>query len=648
MHLRNTFYWKAIAFLSITYIAAASSETDSSLVFSELSLAELFNMHVTTTSKQVERLSDAPGVISVVTNDEMERFGARTLKDVLLRVPSLAPVTIYMTDRSSVAARGDQLNAAACHTLLLINGRPVREAEEGGIKSEMYESFPVSVIDHLEVIRGPGSVLYGSNAFSAVINVITKKNFENKTNLFLAAGYPSALLGTGVTTYQLGDISVVAGAKYFKEKEWKLDYIGKDGYTRYPVSIPNTGVGTYLELNYKNLKIMTSYNDWIHFYTTQKLLIDSTSNGYGNVFYQKWFNDVGYTQKISDWWNLSFNTTYTQSWLETKAEPALERNSFDLTGELTNFFNPIEDLKIVFGMLGNLVKGDQVLTSSLVLDTSRSSVAIYIQGDYRLFPSLKLIAGLQGNEVPGYDFDINPRLGYIWYPMENVNIKALYSQAFRAPTIQELYLLNRGTPDLDPEKVSTIDFGVNIQTDNASIGLNNFYSKISNTIIQVPTSPIRYVNSDEKTTIIGAELEGKYYITRELLLVGSGLYQQNTNGDSLGNMMPVPEIEGKIGLSYSRNGLIVSAFNIYEGDLDKRYTSIGNPNPGEYNLLNVTFSYDLNYFLTLQSIGQFKIRIDCYNLLDKEVWLPASGTVKYCSLPEIQGRSIFIGIDASF
>ncbi|MGE5671166.1 MAG: TonB-dependent receptor plug domain-containing protein, partial [Fibrobacterota bacterium] len=636
-----------IALLSFTFLAVFSYETDTTSALKELSLAELFNMQVTTTSKQAEKLSDAPGVISVITNDEMERFGARTLKDVLLRVPSLAPVTIYMTDRSSVAARGDQLNAAACHILLLINGRPVREAEEGGIKSEMYESFPVSVIDHLEVIRGPGSVLYGSNAFSAVINVITKTDSENTSNLSVSGGYPSAFLGTGFTAYQLGNFSAIAGVKYYKEKEWKLDYIGKNG-DRYHISIPNTGVGSYLELNYKNLKIMSSYNDWTHFYTTQKLLIDSTSNGYGDVYYQKWFNDIGYTQKVSDWWSMTFNATYTQSWLETKAPPKLERNSFDLTGEWTNFFKPIKDLNIVFGTLGNIVQGDQLLASSLVLDTSRSSLGMYLQGDYKLFPRLKLIAGLQGNKVPGYDFDLNPRLGCIWNPLENVNVKALYSQAFRAPTIQELHLQSRGTPDLDPEKVSTIDFGINVQTDNASIGINNFYSKISNTIIQLPTSPIKYANSDQKTIIIGAELEGKYFLTKELLLVGSGLYQQNTNGDSLGNMMPVSEIGGKIGLSYSWNGFIVSAFDIYQGKLDKRYTSIGNPNPGRYNLLNVTVSYDFNYLLNIKSMDQFTLRIDCFNLLDKEVWLPASGTVKYCSLPVIQGRSTFFGIDATF
>ena len=61
------------------------------------------------------------------------------------------------------------------HVLLLINGRPVREVQEGGIKIEMLETFPVGVIERIEVVKAPGSVLYGSTAFSGVINVITEQ-----------------------------------------------------------------------------------------------------------------------------------------------------------------------------------------------------------------------------------------------------------------------------------------------------------------------------------------------------------------------------------------------------------------------------------------------------------------------------------------
>ncbi len=658
MQLRQLVNWKAIAFCSITCLAVQSFAADSTTVLMEMDLNDLLNMQVTTTSKQAEKISDAPGVISVVTRDEMERFGARTLKDVLLRVPSVALTTIYMTDRSTVAVRGDQLNPAACHTLLLINGRPVRESLEGGIKSEMYESFPVTVIDHIEVIRGPGSVLYGSNAFSAVINVITKKGNENKTDLKVQGGYPGAFLGDGSAAYQLGDFSVIAAAKYYKEKNWDLSYIGSDGVTKRDISIPNNGIGSYLELNYKNFKVMASYDQWQNFYAMQKFIPKTpppvtTRHAYGDVDYQKLFTDAGFNQKFTDWWNMSVNATFTQSWLNIDSIPAPKRNSFDLTGEWTNFFQPVKDWNVVFGMLGNMVQGVQHsgIPSILSLDTSRSSLGLYLQTDYKLLPTLKLIGGLQGNKVPGFDFDLTPRAGLIWSPQEIVNIKALYSQAFRAPSIQELYTnapTIKGTSDLKPEKVNTFDFGVNIQTEKATFGINNFYSEISNTIYQQPGKILYYVNNKQKTTIIGMELEGKYYITKELLLNGSGLYQYNTNGDSLGNMMPVPEAGAKIGLSYSSHGFTLSAFDIYEGDLDKRYTSLGNPNPGEYNILNVNVKYDLNKLLKVKTLGQMALRIDCYNLLGKEVWLPAPGLVSSSSLPVIQGRSMFFGIDATF
>jgi outer membrane receptor protein involved in Fe transport len=92
----------------------------------------------------------------------------------------------------------------------------------------------------------------------------------------------------------------------------------------------------------------------------------------------------------------------------------------------------------------------------------------------------------------------------------------------------------------------------------------------------------------------------------------------------------------------------LSAFDIYEGDLDKRFTSLGNPNPGEYNLLNINAKYDINKLLKVKTLGQIDLRVDCYNLLDKEVWLPGNTPVKSAALPVIKGRSIFFGIDATF
>jgi outer membrane receptor for ferrienterochelin and colicin len=150
-----------------------------------LDLESLLNVKVVTASKFAESQSDAPGIMSVVSQDELRRFGGTTLREVLERVPGLASSTAYFTDRSMVAARGDQTKINGGHVLFLINGRPTREVLEGGLVSDLLESFPINVLERIEVIKGPGSVLYGSNAFSAVVNLIT---LEDRANGFSFGG----------------------------------------------------------------------------------------------------------------------------------------------------------------------------------------------------------------------------------------------------------------------------------------------------------------------------------------------------------------------------------------------------------------------------------------------------------------------------
>jgi len=640
--------------------APVQSDTTDQLM--ELSLADLLNVKVTTTSKTEEKLSEAPGVISVVTRDEMERFGARTLKDVLMRMPSFALSSMYMTDRSSVAIRGDQTSPAANHILLLINGRPVREAEEGGIKSEMYESFPVASIERVEVIRGPGSVLYGSNAFSGVINVITKKASENKTEVSFVGGIPKEFKGSGNFSHQFGDIGVVVGAQYKKSENWDVRFQARDTVFR-DFSIPDNGYGTYTELNWGTLKYMMSYDHWQNFFAMQKYIpailpYVSASNvgkqAYGNVAWDKWFNDLGYRQKITDIWDMNFNATYTQSWLAVDSFPGPHRNSFDLTGEWTNFFRPKEDLNILLGFLGNRVAGEQggATQTAVKESASQNSCSGYIQADYRLIPEVKVIAGLQENKLIGFDVDLNPRLGLIWSPKEIVNVKALYSTAFRAPTIQELYTVAptiHGTPTLKPEKTKTVDLGVNIQTGKALVGINNYYSRITNSIYQKQRTPPPsvYANSDIPTTIIGMEVEGKYFITKEFMLLGSGLYQKNFTGDSAGNMMPVPEALVKVGVSYSSNDLTASVFNIYEGSLDKRYDATYNKTRKAFDLLNANIKYDIGKILRI-TVPVITLNAEVYNLLNQEIWLPATGQSTRFTLPAIQGRSFYFGFTVVF
>lgn len=609
-------------------------------------------------SKKEESITNAPGVVSVISRDEMNRFGARTLKDVLMRMPSTNLTTTYMTDMSCVSIRGDQINAAASHILLLINGRPVREAEEGGIKGEVYESFPVASIDKIEVIRGPGSVLYGSTAFSGVINVITKKPEENKTVVAAHGGVPGRFKTMVNVGYRIGDIGLMVGGQFKNSTPWDVRFQAGDTVFR-DFSIPDNGFGMYGEVRFKDLKYMTSYNRWHNYFAFQKYIPPppvgpiAGRHAYGDVQWDKWFNDLGYTHKFSDIWYISINATFTQSWLEIDSFPAPHRKTFDLTGEWTNFIHPIENMNIIIGVLGNRVQGQERsgLPLSTTLDTAQNTFSGYIQGDYRV-SRFKFITGLQANKAEGIDVDINPRAGIICSPSEIVNVKVLYSTAFRAPSMLELYLAHptlKGNPDLKPEKMSTFDFGVNIRTKRASFGFNNFYSRSTNIIYpkQIQPPPNIYQNHNIATTFIGMEVEGKFYLTRELMFTGSGLYQKNTTGDSAGNMMPVPENSAKGGVSYSADGFTASVFTIYEGKLHKRFDALYNKTRKTFNLLNANMKYEINR-LFHSEVPVITFDIEGYNLLNHEVWLPPTGLSKRFTVPVIRGSTFYFGCTVGF
>ncbi|MBN1307779.1 MAG: TonB-dependent receptor [Chitinispirillaceae bacterium] len=695
-----------ICSILLSFAGQLRGENELSEEGTDMSLEDLVNVKITVASKSEESISDAPGVISVITQDELKRFGGTTLGDILKRVPSLLGTTVYMTDRSVIASRGDQIMPSSSHILLLLNGRPMREVHEGGIKSEVYESFPVSVIERIEVIRGPGSVLYGSQAFSAVINVVTKKPENNTVAV-------SGVLGEGLRNnimadlqYKFGDFGVVVAGRYADRGGWKMDWEAlsippwaPDNITleKTAISIPDYGPGVYGEVSYLdkkflNFRYMTSYCQWINqYYVPDYQYIRYAGGGMsdvtGKATWKKYFNDFGYALEALEKYKLNVNLTYTHSWFETPVTfPMTSRNSYEIIGELTNVFTPVDNFNILLGGVWGFMTGKEgdakADFDSLVYNKGhlQNNLSGYLQADYR-WEWLKAIVGIQANKVrvkdsldkvDDFKADYNPRGGLIFYPLEYVNIKALYSTAYRAPSIDELYLdydfmsgqmirnprfdPNGVSPpihDLEPEKVHTFDVGVNYQDEKVQVGINGFHSKMKNLIFQ-DRDPAHYAiptwDNLGEVTIFGLECEGKYYITQSILFEGSFLYQQsrdeNTGED---NVTPLPNFSAKGGLSYqSKFGLTVSAFNTFQQALDQKYGSTLNTTTEHFNMTNVHCSYDLNKLFQFSAAKELSLVLNVDNLLDEEVWLPAWGLLPGSTIPYNQGRTVYGGFKVAF
>ena len=154
--------------------ALAQSPNVSPLDLATMSLEELLRINVTTASKKSESLFDAPAIMVVLTESDLHSYGGRSLVEVLDRTTSVFFMGNQENLQGALTMRGDATLGANNHILVLVNGRPIQESTHGGMIHPFLRSFPLASVKQIEIIRGPGSVLYGTNAYVGVINVITK------------------------------------------------------------------------------------------------------------------------------------------------------------------------------------------------------------------------------------------------------------------------------------------------------------------------------------------------------------------------------------------------------------------------------------------------------------------------------------------
>ena len=619
-----------------------------------MDLQQLMDIKVTTASLFSDKLSEAPGIMSVVTSDELRRFGGITLGEILDRVPGLTQSSQYFTDRSLIAADGDQTKTSGAHILFLINGRPTREVMEGGIISDLLESFPVEILERIEIIRGPGSVLYGSNAFSAVVNLITRKADTNQASVKSLVGANGALSSSAHFLFKRGDFSMLGASQIHQAPDWPITYLVPPPLQHNPhappeppfhdVSVADRGTGDYLGMNYKGLSFMSAFTEWQSTAFVQGAV--------GETRTTRDFADLGYEHKARDNWDMEFNGTFTRTTFVTFDYPYTDRDSHEFVAEWTNLITLTPKDRLTVGTLFNRIAGTEVASidhSLLVAGGTRPSGGFYAQLDHQLLPSLKLIAGFQSNKFAGIPFSTVPRTGAIWSPARWASIKVLYGQAFRPPSLDETTLNLpdiKGNPNLLPETVGTFDLGLDLQFAHLQLATDYFHSHQSNSIVTVGHAPIHYENLDG-VTFDGVEVEGKYYFRRDFFAQGSMLYQTNHDQNGVSNVTPIPDFGFKTGLSYeSSRGLIVGVFDVSDGN-PKPYAFTVNPLTGWHHSLNAELRQDISRYLHISEGNRVAIVAHANDLLDQAVWLPGFGFSNIDSIPVQRGRTIYAGLEFS-
>jgi outer membrane receptor protein involved in Fe transport len=177
---------KAIALWSL---AGALHWAPAALAAEDDDLAALLDEHIVSgASKTGELAKDAPATTSVITSEEINRYGIRSLAEAIdfLGMGLNTQDPLHSTE---IGGRGVLLTADfGNHVLLVVDGHVFNEPWDGTAYFEQAAGVPLEMIDHIELILGPGSVLYGGNAMIAVINIVTKRDAANKGVHLLASG----------------------------------------------------------------------------------------------------------------------------------------------------------------------------------------------------------------------------------------------------------------------------------------------------------------------------------------------------------------------------------------------------------------------------------------------------------------------------
>lgn len=604
--------WAVALFVGLSSGASASRLGDDEIGLMEMDLQSLMEVEITldevfdvfdalvreesvsiATGAQ-RRVSVAPAVTTVITARDIEAMGARTLEEALRGVPGLQ-VTMNWYNTPVYTIRGVS-SAFNPEVLVLVNGIRLNNIYASS-KNEFWSGFPVSTLARVEIIRGPGSALYGADAFAGVINLITK-SAEDMNGTEIGArvgtfGTRDAWLLHG-TQWQGFDIAFMAevndtdghrrtverdaqsvfDALYGTEaslapgpygskianQDFKLE-IGKERWTLRAGWMENdhteagTGIAQALdptkprELRRQNIDLTFQdpywSRDWsvearLHYarYRSRLTWELFPPGAFGGAFPE---GQHGYPSG-SETHALGSLAAQYRGWRDHAPHLGVGYAYYDMYRVLDwrNFgTSPFTGEPI--SPIGVLDVSDT--PAAYAREAARENRFLYVQDTWTLNPRWELTYGLRHDRYSDFGSTTNPRLGLVWTPHRKLVAKLLFGKAFRGPSFQEQYNQNNpvaiGNPQLKPEKIATWELAFGYHANDAlHLALNLFRYKIRDKITLIPLSSVEQGFANASTWQgQGGEFEARWKTSpRSSVLFNYSLQDsEDGSGETLGN-----------------------------------------------------------------------------------------------------------------
>lgn len=470
-------------FLAVGSVHSQTNEMETDKL-AALSFKDLMEVQIPTVygaSKHEQSLTEAPADVTIVTADEIKKSGYRTLQEILNRVAGFYTTSDGAYDY--IGTRGfNRPGDYGGRILITIDGHRMNDDIFGAAAIGTEALLDVDLIERVEVIRGPGSSLYGNNAVLAVINIITRRGRDFNGGEASGA-YGSYDTYTGRFSYG----NCYTNGLEFAISGSYLDSGGNDG-VYYP-EYANINHG-YAEHNGASRDpsafASISYQDFFleggfvqRTETIPAAYTDVFNDSRGAVTDQRAFADLKWQHHFDNAWELTTRVYYDHYRYAGDYPSPQYAYGFPLYPGMITMNEDRDDQESLGGeaqvskplfqqhrvTVGTEYRHDFMLDQRnldvggptyLNANDTANTVGAYVQDEYSILHNLILNAGARYDWFSTFGDTVNPRVALIYSPCTNSTFKAIYGQAFRAPTAYELYYVAPGYVSSEHLKPETI------------------------------------------------------------------------------------------------------------------------------------------------------------------------------------------------
>ena len=603
----------------------AKTTADEQLLFAEIPV-------VYAAARHYQPVSEAPAAVNVITREDIRKFHYRTLGQALSSVPGL-----YLTnDREyeHVGARGLGIPGDFnVRVLFLLNGLPLNDKYFGAFVPELVPDL-IDAVERIEVVKGPASALFGNSAVFATVNIVTRKGSDLDGHGVVSAEAGSDPFGRGVFTYgnrlKNGLDLFFSGHYEINRGERDIDF-GKSG-TAHDQDDQQLS-DAYLSARYQDFFLQAWYGDRKKDFPGIPFdLDDGWVRDAWSVVELRW------EKPIDDDKRLMMRTYYEDyaysASLNYPDDPIFKRN-FERTddkwiGYEAQFnWTPIEQHTLTLGAVvehhWTRLRGHFDTVSDRRSYTypgtgeDFSYDAVYVQDEWRIMKPLTLTASVRYDAFPDSEQDrFSPRAALVWNATDRTTVKAIYGEAFRAPSEFEASYAKgsgfgiRNLPS--PETIHTWELVLEQDFRQGLFGrVSAFHNEVEDLIaLTEDSSGMTYYNNLYNVRTTGVEVEVNKRFANGVRGFVNGTFQDSFSSDR--RLINSPIWIANFGLVWPIFGDKL-AFSIRENYVSDRQTGAAGVKTGDNFLTDLTISSE-------NALPNWSFFFSVLNLLDTRNTVP--------------------------